>query len=94
MSEEEMLKRQKIELDLVLMGQVNAGLVRTGDIMMSMEKNEIFKDFPKREEILKEATDVHAVFLEYQMTILRKVAKAMKELEPLGGQPPIKIRGN
>ncbi len=94
MSEEEALKRQKIEYDLVLMGQVNAGLVRTGDIMMSMEKNEVFQNFPKREEILQEATDMHAVYLEYQMTMLRRVAKAMKLLEPLGAKPPIQIRGN
>lgn len=91
-SQEDMKKRQAIEFDLVLIGQISAGLIRSGDIIQTMEENECFKDFPEKEAISAEAKDIHAQFLEYQLTILRKVAKAMKGLEPLGGKPPIQIR--
>ena len=90
-SHEELQKRQVMEMDVVLLSAVQKCLAVTADTIGCMKTDEKFVDFPKRKMILENATKLHGSFLEKQLSMLTRINKQFKAMEPFGGKPPVEI---
>jgi hypothetical protein len=85
-TQEELANRQKMEMNLVMVQNIQQALVMAGDLVrVTGEETENLKAFinvPDREVHNKQALKLHADLSEMQILMLEKFRKSLKDCSP------------
>jgi len=88
---QEMENRQKLEMELIMLGNVHQARIAAGDVAKTLHSVEAFADAPDRDRQLQEALLIHRDYAEAQLRILKTVRSKLKKCAPFKGMKDLKF---
>jgi len=88
---QEMENRQKLEMDLIMLGNIHQARVSAGDLVKTFHTVEAFQDAPDGERQHQEALLIHRDLAEAHLRMLKSVRSKLKKCAPFKGMKDLKF---
>ena len=91
LSEKEIERRTKLEMDQVVSGQLHVLMARVGDMAITLTENEPLKGCAKAKKIADRARVIYVELAEVQLDLTEILLKRYRKLDLLGQRKAVKV---